>query len=136
VPPFGQAGRVARVTGAGSPTGIGFASAAVLGRLDVVVNNAGMFSAADPDTLGGDLGATDSSRWHRSLARNLDTAYHVSRAALPHLRASDSGRLVLVSSVTGAVMAMRGEVAYATAKAALVVDGGNGVAEQRAPTSE
>lgn len=79
-----------------------------------------MTSAADPDTLGGDLPATDPSRWHGSLARNLDTAYLVTRAALPHLRASGSGRVVLVSSVTGGVMAMRGEVAYATAKAALV----------------
>ncbi|GAA2036176.1 SDR family NAD(P)-dependent oxidoreductase [Terrabacter terrae] len=173
-PPFGQAGRVALVTGAGSPEGIGFATARLLGRmgatvvlgatthrveeraaelrdegitagchvgdltdestaralvdacllrhgrLDVVVNNAGMTSAADPDPLGGDLEATDPDRWHRSLARNLDTAYLVSRAALPHLRASGAGRLVLVSSVTGAVMAMRGEVAYATAKAGLL----------------
>jgi 3-oxoacyl-[acyl-carrier protein] reductase len=165
---------VALVTGAGSPTGIGLATARLLGRLggtvvlagttervheraaelrregttvsshvgdltdpsaasalvaacvadhgrlDVVVNNAGMTSAAEPDTLGGDLAATDPDRWRRSLARNLDTAYLVSRAALPHLRASGSGRLVLVSSVTGGVMAMRGEVAYATAKAALV----------------
>ncbi|HSU74647.1 MAG TPA: SDR family NAD(P)-dependent oxidoreductase [Terrabacter sp.] len=173
-PPFGQAGRVALVTGAGSRQGIGFATARLLGRLgatvvlgattdrveeraaelrdegitagchvgdltdesvaralvdaclvrhgrlDVVVNNAGMTSAADPDTLGGDLEATDPDRWHRSLARNLDTAYLVSRVALPHLRASGAGRLVLVSSVTGAVMAMRGEVAYATAKAGLL----------------
>ncbi len=90
------------------------------GRLDVVVANAGMTSAADPDTLGGDLARTGPDRWHRSLARNLDTAYLVSRAALPHLRASDAGRLVLVSSVTGGLMAMRGEVAYATAKAGLL----------------
>jgi 3-oxoacyl-[acyl-carrier protein] reductase len=172
--PFDQTGRVAIVTGAGSGSGIGYATARLLGRLgatvvlaattdrvhervaelrhagvtasghvgdlthelaaqslvgacvaehgrlDVVVNNAGMTSAADPDTLGGDLAATDPARWHGSLARNLDTAYLVSRAALPHLRASGAGRLVLVSSVTGGAMAMRGEVAYATAKAALV----------------
>ncbi|MEW1954196.1 SDR family NAD(P)-dependent oxidoreductase [Terrabacter sp. NPDC080008] len=172
--PFGQVGRVALVTGAGSPEGIGLATARLLGRLgaqvllaattervhdratelgqdgvaasgfvgdltdaavaqalvetclqrhgrlDVVVTNAGMTSAADPDTLGGDLLATDPERWRRSLARNLDTAYLVSRAALPHLRASGSGRLVLVSSVTGGVMAMRAEVAYATAKAGMV----------------
>ena len=173
-PAFGQEGRVALVTGAGSPDGIGFATARLLGRLgacvvlaattdrvharvaelrrdgvtaigqvgdltaepvaqalvdacvaehgrlDVVVNNAGMTSAADPDTFGGDLSSTDPERWHRSLARNLDTAYLVSRAALPHLRASGTGRLVLVSSVTGGVMAMRAEVAYATAKAGLL----------------
>jgi 3-oxoacyl-[acyl-carrier protein] reductase len=172
--PFSQDGRVALVTGAGSPSGIGFATARLLGRLgarvvvaatsdrvharaaqlrrdgvsasghvgdltdeaaaqdlveacidehgrlDVVVANAGMTSTADPDTLGGDLSRTDPDRWHRSLARNLDTAYLVSRAALPHLRASAAGRLVLVSSVTGGVMAMRGEVAYATAKAGLL----------------
>ncbi|WP_374969891.1 SDR family NAD(P)-dependent oxidoreductase [Terrabacter sp. BE26] len=173
-PPFGQTGRVALVTGAGSREGIGFATARLLGRLgaavvlgatthrveervveledegiaaachvadlthesearalveaclgrhgrlDVVVNNAGMTSAADPDTHGGDLEATDADRWRRSLGRNLDTAYLVSRAALPHLRASGAGRLVLVSSVTGGVMAMRGEVAYATAKAGML----------------
>ncbi|WP_330474022.1 SDR family NAD(P)-dependent oxidoreductase [Terrabacter sp. C0L_2] len=173
-PPFDQSGRVVLVTGAGSPSGIGMATARLLGRLgaavvlgattdrvhervaelradgllatgrvgdltdesqadalvgscvaehgrlDVVVNNAGMTSAAEPDTLGGDLLATDPDRWRRSLARNLDTAYLVSRAALPHLRASGAGRLVLVSSVTGGVMAMRDEVAYATAKAGLL----------------
>ena len=44
----------------------------------------------------------------------------MTRAALPHLRASGQGRVVTVASVTGAVMAMRGEVAYAAGKAALV----------------
>ena len=172
--PFDQSGRVALVTGTGSPTGIGFAVADVLGRLgasvvlaattdrvherveqlrargvdasaqvgdltrpgvaeqlvgacvgahgrlDVVVNNAGMVSTADPDALGGDLEATNPDRWHGSLARNLDTAYLVTRAAVRHLRTSGAGRIVLVGSVTGAVMAMRAEVAYATAKAGLV----------------
>lgn len=172
--PFAQAGRVAIVTGAGSPTGIGFASALALGRLgsrilvaattdrvhdrvaelrhrgieatgfvgdltdpersvaivgachaaygrlDVLVNNAGMVSASEPDYLEGDLLATDPGRWRRSIERNLDTAYLVTRAALPHLRASGSGRVVVVTSVTGALMAMRGEVAYAAAKAGLV----------------
>lgn len=174
LPPFSQDGRVAVITGAGSPTGIGYATALLLGRLgakvvvaattdrieervadlrghgvdatgfvgdltrperadalvqtcltaygrlDILVGNAGMVSASEPDYLEGDLLATDHSRWRRSIERNLDTAYLVSRAALPHLRASGSGRVVLVTSVTGAVMAMRGEVAYAAAKAGLV----------------
>jgi 3-oxoacyl-[acyl-carrier protein] reductase len=174
LPPFAQSGRVAVVTGAGSPSGIGFASALLLGRLgarvvvaattdrihervaglhaqgvdatgfvgdltqperaeelvrtchtaygrlDVLVGNAGMVSASEPDYLEGDLLATDPGRWRRSIERNLDTAYLVTRAALPHLRESGAGRVVLVTSVTGAVMAMRGEVAYAAAKAGLV----------------
>jgi len=173
-PSLDLTGRCVLVTGAGSPTGIGFAAARHLGalgagvvlaattdrvvqrarelqasgidalglvgdltvpevaadlveataewggRLDVVVNNAGMVSTSRPDYLEGDLLATTPERWSESLQRNLDTAYLVTRAALPHLRAGGAGRVVMVSSVTGAVMGMRGEVAYAAAKAGLV----------------
>lgn len=96
------------------------AALAATGRLDIVVANAGMVSVSDPDYLEGDLLGTPPPRWSASLARNLDTAYLTCRAALPALRASGAGRVVLVASVSGAVMAMRGEVAYGTAKAALV----------------
>jgi 3-oxoacyl-[acyl-carrier protein] reductase len=97
------------------------AAVAFGGGLDVLVNNAGMVSAASGgDYLEGDLLGTPPERWTASLARNLDTAYLTTRAALPHLRASGRGRVVMVSSVTGAAMAMRGEVAYAAAKAAMV----------------
>ena len=90
------------------------------GRLDILVNNAGMVSVGDGDYLEGDLSATDPARWQASLERNLTTAYLMTRAALPHLRDSGQGRVVNVSSVTGAVMAMRSEVAYAAAKAGMV----------------
>jgi 3-oxoacyl-[acyl-carrier protein] reductase len=91
------------------------------GGLDVLVNNAGMVSTASGgDYLEGDLLGTPPERWAASLARNLDTAYLTTRAALPLLRASGSGRVVMVTSVTGAAMAMRGEVAYAAAKAGMV----------------
>jgi 3-oxoacyl-[acyl-carrier protein] reductase len=91
------------------------------GRLDVLINNAGMVSvAAGGDHLGGDLLGTTPERWQASIARNLGTAYLMTRAALPHLRSAGAGRVVLVSSVTGPVMGMRSEVAYAAAKAGLV----------------
>ena len=115
------AGVVADLT---TPEGAHAVVAAALelgGGLDVLVNNAGMVStAAGGDYLEGDLLGTPPDRWAASLARNLDTAYLTTRAALPHLRASGHGRVVMVTSVTGAAMAMRGEVAYAAAKAGLV----------------
>jgi NADP-dependent 3-hydroxy acid dehydrogenase YdfG len=87
------------------------------GRLDIVVNNAGMVSVADPDFESGDVGSMSPDTWHRSLARNLDTAFLVSRAAVPAMAERGWGRVVMVTSVTGAVMAMRGDVGYATSKA-------------------
>jgi 3-oxoacyl-[acyl-carrier protein] reductase len=126
--------RVAELAGAGNeaagvvadlttPEGADAVVAAALalgGGLDVLVNNAGMVSTASGgDHLEGDLLGTPPERWAASLARNLDTAYLTTRAALPPLRASGHGRVVMVTSVTGAAMAMRGEVAYAAAKAGL-----------------
>lgn len=97
------------------------AALALGGGLDVLVNNAGMVSVASGgDYLEGDLAGTPPQRWSASIARNLDTAYLVTRAALPHLRHSGQGRVVMVSSTAGPVMALRHDVAYAAAKAGVV----------------
>lgn len=179
---FSLAGRVAWVTGAGSPDGIGHATASLLGALGasvavaattdrvharaaelaeqgvravgvvgdltdeaqvrechdrvvealgpptILVNNAGMTSTGAPafatgPGTGEETGAVeelDLDRWHRSLARNLDTAFLATRAALPAMREAGWGRVVMVTSVTGPVMAMRGEASYAAAKAGMV----------------
>lgn len=89
------------------------------GALDIVVNNAGMVSVGS-GTESGSLLTMDLATWRAGMARNLDTAFLVCRSALPHVSARGWGRVVNVASVTGPVMAMRDEPAYAAAKAAMV----------------
>lgn len=89
-----------------------------LGPIDVLVNNAGMVSVA------GEVGAaafieTSDDDWDRHLAMNLDTAHNVTRAVAPSMVARGRGRIVMVSSVTGPVVAIEGSVAYGTAKAGM-----------------
>lgn len=113
-------GFVGDLTEEAAASGLVDVAVKAFGRLDILVNCAGMVSTTHPDFLAGDLAATTARHWRDSLARNLDTAYLVTRAALPHLRRAGAGRVVMVASVTGPVMAMRGEVAYAAAKAGMV----------------
>ncbi len=77
-------------------------TAAELGRLDVVVNNAGLM-------LIGPVAEAPEGEWEQMLAINVEALLHVTRAALPHLAraAEDSPRLVAdlvnVSSTAGRV---------------------------------
>ncbi len=105
---------------------------AALGAPTMLVNNAGMTSLSSPalpvDSTDDSTGGTESDtalrltldQWHRSLARNLDTAFLCTQAALPGMCEAGWGRIVMVASVTGPVMAMKGEAAYAAAKAGMV----------------
>jgi 3-oxoacyl-[acyl-carrier protein] reductase len=98
-----------------------------LGAPTVLVNNAGMTSLAattgpspEQDPESGTVLALSLEAWHASTARNLDTAFLATRAVLPAMVTAGWGRVVMVSSVTGPVMAMGGEAAYAAAKAGMV----------------
>jgi 3-oxoacyl-[acyl-carrier protein] reductase len=95
---------------------------AKVGSIDILVNNAGMTSQNDP--LGADeasdLTSVTSEAWQRGMKRNLDTAFNLTKCALPLLRKSKSGRIIMVSSVTGGLMAMSKQPVYAAAKAAML----------------
>ena len=90
------------------------------GRLDILVNNAGMTAVTDVSDLSCGVNALPYAEWRQSLRRNLDTAFLMSRAAVPVMRRGAWGRIVMVASVTGPVMAMHDAAAYAAAKAGMV----------------
>lgn len=89
---------------------------AAFGGIDVVVNNAGVAlpnSFLDPDD---DL---FESNWAATIDVNLTAHARLVRLALPHLMASDAGRIVNIAS-TEAIVTGAGLAAYAATKAGVV----------------
>jgi 3-oxoacyl-[acyl-carrier protein] reductase len=117
---FDAAGFAADLTGAAAASGLVSAALERWGRLDIAVNNAGMISAAAPVFETGTVESMDVATWQAALARNLTTAFLVSKAALPPMARRGWGRIIMVASVTGPVMAIRADVGYASAKAGMV----------------
>ena len=89
------------------------------GRLDILVNNAGMTSVSDPDEPASLRDLTDA-QWHASVARNLDTTFYLTRAALGPMLDAGHGRIVNVASVSGPLLAYQGDSAYHAAKGGVV----------------
>ena len=88
--------------------------AARFGRLDVVVNNAGYADVAPIETV-------DEEDFRAQFETNFWGVFHVSRAAIPLLRAQGGGTVVQFSSVGGRVGGSPGIASYQAAKFA--VDG-------------
>lgn len=83
------------------------------GGIDVLVNNAGVCR------LGGFLSSEDADHdYHIDI--NIKGVWNVTRAAVPYMAKRGYGRIVVMSSVTGDMVADPGEAAYATTKAALI----------------
>ena len=89
------------------------------GRIDILVNNAGMAMQGSPEPFA-EVAGMDLASWNLSLARNLTTAFLLTRGVLPGMQARGYGRIVNISSTTGTRGSNPGEAAYSAAKAAML----------------
>jgi 3-oxoacyl-[acyl-carrier protein] reductase len=119
---FGESGVavVGDLTAEGSAEALVAAAVDRWGRLDVLVNNAGMTSVSSGWDADADVASLSLADWDSAIARNMTTAFLMSRAAVPVMTAAGYGRIVSVGSTTGAVNAMPGQSTYTAAKAGLV----------------
>jgi meso-butanediol dehydrogenase/(S,S)-butanediol dehydrogenase/diacetyl reductase len=88
------------------------ATVARLGRLDLLVNNAGIGSFGETPDL-------DPEQWRRVIAVDLHSVFYGCRAAIPHLRRAGGGAIVNTASISGLAGDM-GFAAYNAAKGAVV----------------
>lgn len=84
---------------------------AALGKLDIVVANAGVMSMGNTVEL-------DPDEWEDTLRVNVSGVMHICRAALPGMVERGGGAIVTISSVAG-LSSMQDAAAYVTSKHAL-----------------
>ena len=83
------------------------------GALNILVNNAGIWSAATVEQI-------SEADWDRVMKINVNGPFLMSRAALPALRKSGGGSIINTGSVLG-LYAMKNRAAYCASKGAVTM---------------
>jgi len=86
---------------------------AQLGRLDIVLANAGIASFAPLEDLTDDM-------WDDMIAINLTGVFKTVRAAVPHLKAGGNGGAIVLTSSTAGIMGLPNLTHYVAAKHGVV----------------
>lgn len=82
------------------------------GQMDILVNNAGIYQPANAEN-------TSDENWSQTMAINLNSAFYLSRASMPHIRRTQ-GAILNVASDWGLVGG-KNAVAYCASKGAMVL---------------
>jgi 3-oxoacyl-[acyl-carrier protein] reductase len=80
------------------------------GGIDVLCANAGIFPPARLEDM-------TSEQWDEVIDTNLKGTFHAIKAAIPYLKKSDQGRIVITSSITGPITGFPGWTHYGASKA-------------------
>lgn len=89
-------------------------SAAALGGLDILINNAGSLVARKK------IEEIEPDFWHKVMDINMTSMLFVTRAATPHLIKNENSSIVNLASLAGRKGGHAGSLAYATSKGAIL----------------